>query len=322
LLDGSEWDALERLTNDQNGDFALALFYIAGTLCPPPSSGRANIGRGWIDLNDVMEKIGWLREKPNAAKKEALRRSLWRFLVYGEEARVVGARSIPYYDKKTKKTIPTYIESSVWKILDTQFPQQKELFNELKPVPLGVEIAVSLQFQRIFTDPTFAQYMPLGELLGAIPPNKVGGDWARVIGLTLAKAWRCKPREVKAASLRIRRRDLLTHYAPKTQIVQEILSSDKPKRAVAYYREALNILLETGLIAPEGDAAKDVTPDKMLEPYGRQGWGQRWLDDACGLCPGPKWEPVVDERAKALPPITPRDLTAKKQRKPRAKKAT
>jgi len=286
-------------------------------LCPPPDSAQTRPGVAWIDLNDLAEKIGWFKEKPDARKREQLRYKLWRFLVFGEEARVIGQRGGIYHDKQSGKNIETYIESPAWKILDKEMPMQGTLFDELKPAPLEVEIAVSSTFKRIFSDPQFAQFMPLGELLGSIAPNKVAGDWARLMGLALAKIWRCKPRETVVESLQISRRELLTHYTPKTGTIEEILASDKPKRAAIYYREALNILLETGLIAPEGDAAKEVTPDTMLEPYGRKGWGKAWLNDLCGLRPGAKWKQPIEERAKALPPLKPRELTAKKQRRPR-----
>lgn len=310
-----DWEQLEKLTGDQNTDFALAFFYVASCLSPAPGSNKAKLLTGKIDLNDLMLKIGWLAQKPDEATREQLREKIWRYLVYGEEAVLIGARSIPYFDKVTKKEIPTRMESAAWKIIDRQRPEGKP-----GAAPLWVEVVIGRQWEAVFSNPHLAQFLPLGELLGAIPPNKVGGAWARAMGLTLAKFWRCKPKETISKTLKISRREILTHFAPtpKIQTVEQLLSSDKPKRAVAYYREALQILLESGLIAPEGDAAPGVTPSTMLKPYGRQGWGEKWLSDACNLHPGPKWEPPIKEIADASPTKKPRNLAANaKRRKPK-----
>jgi hypothetical protein len=162
----------------------------------------------------------------------------------------------------------------------------------------------------------------LGELLGAIPPNKVSGDWARSIGLILARLWRCSPRETLLGQINPTRRELLTHYAPKTKSVEEILASNNPKRALEYYRDALNILLEAGLIAPKGDAAKEVTPEKMLESLERKGWSDVWLNGTSGICPGAKWMPPVERLAAASPSRKPKDLKSKPKRPRKAPKTS
>ncbi|RZM07340.1 MAG: hypothetical protein EOO88_51925 [Pedobacter sp.] len=105
------FETIEKLTSDQDADFALALFYVAGVLCPPPHCPRDRPGEGWIELNDVMGKIGWFKEKPNAQKREQLRHKLWRFLVFGEEVSVIGSRGGVYKDKQSGRKIETYIES-------------------------------------------------------------------------------------------------------------------------------------------------------------------------------------------------------------------
>jgi hypothetical protein len=315
----NDWDfaALEKLTGAQNSDFALAMLYVVGILAPPNNLRPNRLAVNWIDLDDVMQKIGWFNEKPNAQKKEALRRQLWRYLVYGEEAIVTGQRSTKYIDRDTKEEISTRIESPIWRIMSTERPDQDSLFLEERPAPRRAEIAISKQWEPLLTARNLAQYFPLGEILGAIPPNQVSGDWARSIGLILARLWRCNPRETLKGEVNPTRRELLTHYAPKTKAVEEILASPNPKRALEYYRDALNILLEAGLIAPKGDAEKEVTPDRMIEGFGRKGWGDTWLNGRSGLCPGSKWMPVAEERAHSLPPLKPKDLKAKPKRRPK-----
>ncbi len=308
---------IEQLTGSQNSDFALAFFYIAGVLVPPMQPEKVPLIGAWIDLNDVIEKIGWMAEKPDAAKREQLRAQIWDFLQFGQRAVVVGKRSIPYRDPVTKQEISTQIESPVWAVTDARRPKSSGADAQLAPVK--ARVIISEQWETMLRDPLLCQHMPLGELLGSIAPHKVGGDWARLIGLSLARLFRMKPREMLTGEYSPTRRQLLTHYTPKTQTVESLLSSDKPKRAVTYYREALNILAEKGLIARTGDAAPDVTPATMLRPYGRQGWAEKWLDDESGVQIGELWRPAIQERAKALPERKPKDLKAKPHARKRAK---
>lgn len=308
---------VERLTESQNSDFALALFYIAGVLVPPMQPEKAPLIGAWIDLNDVIEKIGWMAEKPDAEKREKLRAQIWDYIQYGQRAVVAGRRSTPYKDPVTRREIPTQIESPVWAITDVRRPQAPGSAAPLAPVK--VRVVISEQWETMLRDPLLCQWLPLGELLGTIAPHKVGGDWARIIGLSLARLARMKSREVTAGEYNPTRRQLLTHYTPKTQTAEWYLESSDPKRAVKYYREALNILAEKGLIAQTGDAAPDVTPAKILKPYGRKGWGAAWLDGESGVQIGELWRPAVQKCANALPERAPKDLKAKPHARKRAK---
>jgi hypothetical protein len=316
-----EWAVVERLTDSQNSDFALALFYVVSLLAPPPSvsEDRAIIG-GWIDLNDVMEKIGWMAEKPSPEKREMLRRQIWDFLRYGEQAIVCGRRSTTYKDRASNKVISTDIESPAWRITDVQRPQQDSLFSENKPAPVQARVVISEQWEPLFRSPFLAQYFPLGELIGAIPPKKIAGDWARMMGLNLLRNWRINSHETLSGKLRLSRRELLTHYLPKTKSVEEILNGEKPKRAVEYYRAALNILAESGLIAASGDAAKEMTAAKMLSDYSGYRWGEKWLDGLCNLAPGPKALLTIEAIAANKFQPKPRDLQSAKKRRGRPKK--
>ena len=308
------WELMEKLTSAQDSDFPLMALYVCGILAPPKALPENRLAAAWIDLDDVMERIGWLAAKPTKAEREELRKKLWVFICFGSRAVVTGRRTGAYVDRHTGKEIPTQIESAPWKIMSNERPLQDSLFMEDRPAPVRVYLAISKEWEELLTHRDLAQYLPLGELLGAIPPNQVAGDWARSIGLCLARLWRWRSRETVAGQVNPTRREILTHYTPKTKTVEEYLDGDNPKRAVEYYREALNILLENGLISPVGDAAKEVTTATMLAPYGRQGWAKAWLEGVSGLLPGDKWKPAVIKQAAALPPLKPRDLKARTTR--------
>ncbi len=306
--DGLSFADLVNLTKSQSIDSMFALSYVCGVLSPPGEEKRRLVG-GWIDLNDVMKYVGWLAEKPDAARKEELRAKVWEFLRHGARARVVGKRSVPYEDRDTREVISTIIDSTPWKITDTQRPE-----GEPDGVPLRAYVVISQQWTPLLTSPHLSQYMPLGELLASIPPGKPGGDWARTIGFSLTHFWRMKPRETKARTFCPTRRQLLLTYTPKNA-PEDVLASKDPKHAVKYYREALQHLADGGFIAREGDAAQNVTATSMLQPHGRQGWRDKWLDDSSGVFPGQGWQSGLEERAAALPPLKRKDLKAKPKRR-------
>jgi hypothetical protein len=319
------WNAMERFTDTMDRDFAIVTDYVFAAIAPTQALPENRTAGAWIDLNHVMDKIGWLAAKPDKATQEELRARLYEFLLYGERAVVIGQRSTLYSHPITKEIVPTYIESAPWRITDKRRPLQDALPYTLPPgqqsAPVQVYLTISKEWERLLITPHLAQYLPLGELLGAIPPNKVGGDWARSIGLCLGREWRIKPQETIAGKFTPTRHKLLTHYAPKTKSVDEILSSRNPKRAIEYYCEALSILADGGLIARAGDAAAKMTPDKMLASYERQGWAKKWLEGDSGLSPGEKWAPDIKDRCDALPALRPKDLKLVQKRRQAFKKS-
>ena len=304
---------LEKLTFSQDADFALTMLYICSVLAPPSPLPPNLTAVGWIDLDDVMKKIGWYPAKLTKAEAAEKRAKLWRYLVYGDRATVIGSRTIPYRDKRTGEIIDTEVFSPIWRIHSVQRPLQQALFNEAPEVPMAVEIVISKQWERLLTLPDLAQYLPLGELLGSIPSGKVAGDWARCIGLSLANLWRRKPIEASQGLILPTRRELLTRYTPKTRTVEELLSSDKPRRAIKYWHEALNILADNGFLDRRGEVTQNTSP----EGYN---WHDKWLDEPVKLFLGVKAQPLIAERVDSLPPSKPKSLPSKKRRgRPRKK---
>lgn len=302
--------ALDKLTKAQDADFAFSMLYVCSVLAPPAPLPQNLAAIGWIDLDDVMEKIGWNPTKRSLTERDEMRRRIWDYVVYGDRAKVIGQRTIPYYDRNTGEVIETRLESSIWRIMDKERPLQAALFGE---VPRRVRLVIGKEWEPLLTAPHLAQYFPLGELLGSIAPNQVAGDWARSIGLVLAGLWRRNPREVQAGIIRPTRRELLTTFTPKTQTVDYYLDSDKPKRAVGYWRDALGKLLELDIIARQGEPTRTVAD--MLRPYGREGWQKTWLDEQVTIVPGPKFQPHVQARIIELPPLKPQNL--RKRGRPR-----
>jgi hypothetical protein len=303
-------DALEQLVHEQDADAALAFLYIARVLAPPLAVPDMDFGRGDIDFDDVLDKIGW--DPRSSAERREMHRRIYQFIRFGERAQVIGKRRGSYKDKHTGELIDTEINSPLWRVVETETPEQQSLF-PLQEVPVRVELVMSRTWINLLTSAQTAQYLPMGELLGAVPGNKPSGAWARVIGLALASFWRRNPREVMSNSLKPTRRELLERYPPKTGLVEDILRGNKPVRALEHWCGAISILVSIGVLEESGEALVSLSDHKTRLP--RQGWVDIWMNETVDLHPGALFKHAISGRAEALPPIQ----TAKPRGRPKKK---
>ncbi len=307
---GASLETLENLRLAQDGDFNLCLLYISRLLAPPSPLPRKAYAGGTIDLDDVMNKIGW---KPRSTKERmGMRERVWRYILFGTRARIIGARSGSYTDPDTGAKIETIIESPPWQVMEKERPAQPSLFPEIGEAPLRVGLVASREWTKLTTLPETAQYLPMGELLGAIPGAKPSGAWARVVGLALASFWRRHPHEALSGKMQPTREEVLERYTPATGNVGDVLAGNDPRRAIEYWHGALQILADCEFLAREGEAT--LTYETMRERVGRQGWQEKWLADYADLRPGPQMRGALGGLAAALPEPKPRDFKRKRGR--------
>lgn len=295
-LAGYTTQTLEQFTQQQDADAALAFLYIAHVLAPPMGKPVGDYAGGMVAFDDVIAKIGW--DPRSTAERRDMHRRIYQYILFGERAQVIGQRRGKYKDPHSGEVQNTVIRSSIWRIHKTEAPEQGSLF-PTDEVPVSVEIVMSHDWTKMLTSPQTAQYLPLGEKLGAIPGNKPSGAWARVIGLSLASFWRRLPREALDGSVKPTRRELVERYPPKTGPVGEVLGGINPRRAVEYWCDALGILVEAGFVADHGDA--QISYKEMRQRLPRVGWGDEWLDELVDLRPGPLLLPSIQGRISALP---------------------
>ena len=311
-----EMDALEWLATQQNADFGFTFFYIARLLAPPETLPANRAAVGWIDLDDVAAKIGYDVDGCNGQEREELRKQVWQFINFGARALVIGQRK-QYRDRQTGKEIETHVESPPWRVLDVERPVQTAMFGE---TPRRVQLLISKEWEPLLTKPQLAQYLPFAEIVGSIPANQTAGAWARVLGKALANFWRRLPHQATGISpaLRPTRRELLTRYTPKKTLPVELLASDKPKRAVKYWRDALAMLVQAGFLSPEGEPSRSVAD--MLKELPKYKWQEAWLDESVDLRPGAAELDALRELASAKHNPKPRALGATKRRATRPKR--
>lgn len=311
IAGGLDLNDLEDLRKRQDVDAVFAFHYVARLLAPPYPLHHGSYAGGWIDLDDVASKI-W--PAPRSTKdREANRRKVWDYLRFGARASVCGKRTTTYKDKEGRE-IPTQIDTPAWAFLSMERPVDRSLW-EATEVPLRVELACTRQWTEITTSPKTAQYLPLGEMLGGIPGNKPSGDWARVIGLSLYSLWRREPVKTLGGTIKPTRRELLERYTPKIAVPAEVLDSEHAGRAIGYWKDALQSLVDAGLVAPIGEPSR--TREKMRSSLPLRGWQDTWLNETVDIMPGPAIrgyvEKVAQNRAIPLPEAKPQ----KKRGRPR-----
>ena len=310
---GTPLQVLEDLTFAQDPDFNFALLYVSRVLAPPSPLPSNAAAVSWIDLDDVMTKIGL---DPRSTKERLeLRNRVWRYLLFGARASIIGQRKGNYTDRSTGQRIETVIDEPAWLVMSQEKPVQPQLFPNIGEAPLRVELVASRAWTRLTTLPDTAQYLPMGELLGAIPGNKPSGAWARILGLSLSSFWRRQPRAALNGAIKPTRRELLERYTPRTAPPTEILGGNDPRRAIEYWQGALQILVQCGFLEGEGEAK--LSYKEMREALPRQDWQQEWWNGAVDLRPGPQIYEAVQSCADSLPVVKPRELGAstKKRKK-------
>lgn len=293
---GLTTDTLEALTREQDADAALAFLYIAHLLAKPNQGTAPQMASALVSFDDVIDKIGW--DPRSSDERRSMHRRIYQFLQFGERAQVIGERRGKYRDKHTGEILNTYIRSSPWRIHDEEMLDQRSLFPG-DDVPVKAMLVMSQEWTKMLTSPLTAQYLPMGELLGAIPGNKPSGAWARVVGLALASFWRRLPRESLDGSVKPTRRELLERYPPKTGTVTELLASKDPRLAIDYWCGALAILVDNGFLEKSGEAT--LSPKEMRRRLPRQGWSEAWLDETVTLQPGSLMRAAMEGRIKAIP---------------------
>lgn len=310
---GLTLEALNELRQMQDSDSAFALLFISRLMAekqPTPDNPTTNIK---VSLDEIITAIGL--DPRTTTQRADYRRRVWAFIKFGERAEIVGQRSAPYFDKMNGQQIETRLETAPWRIVEKVMAAQGSLFPD-GDIPLRVELAPSAEWMKLLLNPSTAQFLPFGEALGAIPSAKPSGAWARVVGLALANFWRRFPRETLEGTRHVTRRELLTHYPPRTGSVEELLNGTDPRRAVQYWAGALEILAGVGFLEKTGEAA--LSYEEMRGTLEGYRWQEDWLNDFAILHPGEQMREALNAIARGLPAPKPRDLKQPRKKRKNA----
>jgi hypothetical protein len=305
---GHGTDLLRQAVQQLDVDDGVACLYISRLLAPPGPLPDYASATAWIDLDDVARKtLGGYA--PNSKEAERRRAKIYHAIRWAARNHVGGKRSTRYFDKQTKDEIETEIYTTPWQIVSREEAAQPA-FWPCDAVPRRVELVASREWTALTTHPATVQFLPFGEIIGAIPANQPGGAWARAVGLAYLHWCRLHLHEALRGEAPTRKH-LLEQYAVSTMPYEEVLQSKDPIRALKYWKGAEDYLREGQLIEAPGSA---------LKPENRQDWQSAWLRQRPQWQPGPLLRPVLEALAQNKFEAKPRELNPARQRPGRPRK--
>ena len=298
--------ALDKLDADDK----LIWLYVSQLLAPVEPLLQNTFAGGWVDLDSVARKTlgGYAR---NPQEKEERRAKVYHAIRMGARTEIIGSRSVPYVDKQTGQVIDTRLHTSPWKIMGREMPEQPTLF-AVDTIPLRVELVASREWSALTTHRDTAQYLPFGEVIGAIPGSKAGGAWARALGLAFFDWCRMNPAGALAETPALFSRQwFLERHRAKIAPYDEVLAGEHPADVWKHWHAAEGLLRETGLIE---------APPSLTKPPQRQGWATEWKREPPLWKPGPILRPVLESLAQNKFVEKPRQLNPAKRKLGRPRK--
>lgn len=227
-------------------------------------------------LDDLAAIIGWTPR--SAVERETMRRGIFRWLSLFDNLTVHGNRGGKYTDKLTKQTLDTTIHSKLFMISEMEYATGQTRLDGSEP-PVRITLTAGPWLERFRGDSKFLPY--LGNLLklSGLPTGQAHGEWALSVGMALNQLWREQASRAEVLKngddnreiVKYRpftRHDLLSMFPPKKFSVDEILKSDRPKRAQEYWDKAIKTLKNKQISHYE---------ELTKKPLPRQGWQNIWL---------------------------------------------
>jgi hypothetical protein len=247
-------------------------------------------------LDELIAAIGWVPH--STADRKAMRRRVWRWLLLTESLVVIGERRGMYRDPETRKVLDLTSRDALIRVMGQR--REAGLVSDSSEPPLEVTFAPGPWVEQWLGRRDILAYFGDVRRLAEIPAGKPAGAWAQAIGLALQQIWRERASRTVVAHagedrhLTVRpdtvtRRQLLDMFPP-TPTVHEVLGGPNPRRAKDYWKDAIQLLREQGLVGRCAEV-------RALAPK-RQGWADDWLDQPLEIRPKDRDVDAVAEIAR------------------------
>jgi hypothetical protein len=256
-----------------------------------------------VSLDELGRMIG--RNPRSTREREDMRRDLWGRLKFLDGFTVWGARRGTYRDPVTRKQIPLESRDPLFTISGTMWPEQGTLDGSEAPLQVSFGAGPFLAQFRGRPDvlTSYGDY----RRLAAIPGEKVGGAWARTIGLAVTQRQR---ERASYGGVRVFTVGYLLTQWPPTPTVDAVLSGPNPARARKYFAEAFALLKRAGTVAAY------TLPDESKLP--RTGWAPVWLAAKVSVTPPPAVLNAAEQlQARRAEEEDKASTAAKRTRRPR-----
>ncbi len=232
--------------------------------------------RAYLELDYLIRELGW---KPHSvAERQEMRVIVYKRLCLLSQLSSHGERVEMYADSITKKREKIYGFGKLIYLLDPYFTEQQ--IKEGDNIPTGITVAAGDKLNEHRGNKKILQDIGNARRLAGLPTGQAQGDWAVSIGLALNYYWRegASRAQINRAGeenlptpmvKKFTRKELLDMFPSVKFPVNDILESDKPKRAQVFFDGAIKLLKKKGVISW-------VSPPATLP---RQGWQRTWLNE-------------------------------------------
>jgi hypothetical protein len=214
-----------------------------------------------ISIDALIKAIGW---KPrDVREREAMRLSVWRWLLVIEASEVTGQRKGKYHDALTKKQLLTEFWTPFIRITGIEYKAGR---TDKRESPLRVSFVAGDTLNRYRNNSQVLS--AIGDVLkiASLPSGKPTGAWARGIAPALNHLWRVNAKnahkqndQTVTFSRHFTRAELLRMYRAAPS-VESILESPNPRRAIEYWSGAVEKIKQQGFISHYEEMGRSLPP--------------------------------------------------------------
>jgi hypothetical protein len=204
-----------------------------------------------IELDTLIKIMGW--NPKSVCEREENRRQIFQWLRVFSNLTAHGKRKGNYKDPITKEVLDLNIQSKLLMLSEVQYEvsnkitinQDLALQEQIdeEPTPVAITLTAGPWLVRFRKNDGVLQYIGNILMLAKLPTGQARGEWALSIGMTLNQLWRegaqsaqiGRTGDSKQPTIIYKRQftrdQLLNMFPPIRFAVEEILNSDRPKRA-------------------------------------------------------------------------------------------
>ena len=242
-----------------------------------------------IELDSLIKIMGWSAR--SSREREEKRRQIFRWLCVFHNLTAHGKRKGGYKDPITKELLDLTIQSKFLMLSEVHYAESnkitinqnlaREKQIDERQTPVAVTLTAGPWLARFRKNDRVLQYIGDILMLAGLPTGQAYGEWELSIGMTLNQRWREGAQSAQTGRTgdskqptiiykrTFTRHQLLNMFPPIRFAVEEILNSDRPKRAQEYWNKAIKELTKRGFISYYEELNKKALP--------RKGWQNIWF---------------------------------------------
>lgn len=302
---GQDLEALRKEIERCDLDAVLLFYETLGSLVLQQESAGSSYFT--TSLDDLIDALGWNKAaRQSSEARGLLRERIYHWLMVFDGMKVIGMRPGHYRDPDSRKQLELMSEDALIRIVGQKVSTEVR-DSEGRPMPLEVTFAAGPWIEQFRGNRQILAEFGNVRAIARIPGGKPSGAWARCIAMTLYQRWRegasrtgsgdegentagSKSAAPAKSVVRWRpftRRQLLRGLFKAEPDVLGLLEGANPIRALEYWREAIQVLKDEGIVSQ----VRAVTPLEWLKEDAISirrpaQWRDQWIDQPLDFTPG------------------------------------